>query len=417
MKNTLVTLIAAALMAMAITSCQHKYTAKMENMNDTVSYVIGVTQSNGLIPFLNQAFELDSAKTDNVIKGITQVAQATSDAQRAECLGISYSVLLKKQLLKSLNYRLFGDDATQSLNEEIFFDVFNKVAKGDSVGMNAMEANFYASTMARRIVIDTLEVTPAICDSLSMAYAVENAENFVNYLKETYQLDDSSVDFVLATIQNTAKNKSESKWAEYIGVNVGLQIVDNLLPMAEKEFFAMPEDFNRDNFFAAFFASMRGEDLLIDEMESGAIMRREGEKILAQRMETEYAENKAAGIAFLEENKKQEGVQVTASGLQYMVLKEGKGDKPAATDKVKVHYHGTLIDGTVFDSSVARETPAEFPLNAVISGWTEGLQLMSKGAKYRFYIPQELGYGAQDRGMIKPFSVLIFDVELLEIVK
>ena len=127
--------------------------------------------------------------------------------------------------------------------------------------------------------------------------------------------------------------------------------------------------------------------------------------------------NKAAGEAFLAENAKRAEVKTTESGLQYEVITEGNGDKPAASDTVVVHYTGTLIDGTVFDSSVNRGTPAEFPLNQVIAGWTEGLQLMNKGAKYRFFIPQELGYGGQDRGVIKPFSVLIFDVELLDIVK
>lgn len=114
-----------------------------------------------------------------------------------------------------------------------------------------------------------------------------------------------------------------------------------------------------------------------------------------------------------------EGVLTTESGLQYEIIKAGntKGNYPSETDKVRVHYHGTLIDGTVFDSSVERGEPTEFGLNQVIKGWTEGLQLMPVGAKYRFYIPQELAYGPRMQGSIKPFSVLIFDVELLAIVK
>lgn len=128
--------------------------------------------------------------------------------------------------------------------------------------------------------------------------------------------------------------------------------------------------------------------------------------------------NKAAGEAFIAENKTKEGVKVTDSGLQYIVLKEGAGESPKDTDKVKVHYHGTLIDGTVFDSSVDRGEPSEFFVNQVIKGWTEGLQLMKPGAKYKFFVPQELAYGAQQRGAkIKPFSALVFDVELLEIKK
>jgi len=122
------------------------------------------------------------------------------------------------------------------------------------------------------------------------------------------------------------------------------------------------------------------------------------------------------GKAFLEANAKKPGVKTTASGLQYEVLREGTGKKPKATDKVLCHYEGTLIDGTVFDSSYKRNEPATFGLNQVITGWTEGLQLMSEGAKYRFYIPYMLGYGEGGAGgMIPPFATLIFDVELLEV--
>ena len=130
-----------------------------------------------------------------------------------------------------------------------------------------------------------------------------------------------------------------------------------------------------------------------------------------------FGENKEKGIAFLEENKNKEGVSITASGLQYEIIQEGSGNKPSATDNVTVHYHGTLIDGTVFDSSIERGTPASFGVNQVIPGWTEALQLMSVGAKFKLYIPQELAYGANPHpgGPIKPYSALIFDVELIEI--
>ena len=117
------------------------------------------------------------------------------------------------------------------------------------------------------------------------------------------------------------------------------------------------------------------------------------------------------------ENAKRENVVVTESGLQYEVLVAGKGEKPAATDKVKVHYKGTLIDGTVFDSSYDRNRPAEFGVTQVIKGWTEALQLMSVGSKWKLYIPYELAYGSQNQGKIKPFSALIFEVELLGIEK
>ncbi len=128
------------------------------------------------------------------------------------------------------------------------------------------------------------------------------------------------------------------------------------------------------------------------------------------------SENKQKGEAFLSQNTSEDGVKTTASGLQYKVLEPGSGEtKPSASDRVNVHYHGTLIDGTVFDSSVDRGEPITFGLNQVIKGWTEGLQLMVVGEKTRFYIPSELAYGNRAAGKIAPGSTLIFDVELLGI--
>jgi len=127
-------------------------------------------------------------------------------------------------------------------------------------------------------------------------------------------------------------------------------------------------------------------------------------------------DNKTIGEAYLAENKTKEGVKVTPSGLQYEVLTEGTGKQPSATDTVTVHYRGTLIDGTEFDSSYKRNEPASFPLNRVIPGWTEGVQLMKEGAKYRFVIPSGLAYGERGTGSdIKPNSTLIFEVELIKV--
>jgi len=135
------------------------------------------------------------------------------------------------------------------------------------------------------------------------------------------------------------------------------------------------------------------------------------------KMEAEGKANLEKGEKFLAENKTKPNIKTTASGIQYEVLTEGKGKAPKATDNVKVHYKGTLIDGKQFDSSYDRGEPAEFPLNRVIPGWTEGLQLMKTGGKNRFFIPGNLAYGPQGRPGIPPNSVLIFEVELLDIVK
>jgi len=136
-----------------------------------------------------------------------------------------------------------------------------------------------------------------------------------------------------------------------------------------------------------------------------------------KKTQEQFESIKIEGEDFLVANASKDGVVITESGLQYEVIEAGSGEHPASTSMVSVHYHGTLIDGTVFDSSYERDTPAQFPLNQVITGWTEGLQLMKEGAKYRFYIPQNLAYGANPHpnGPIKPYMTLIFDVELLSI--
>ncbi len=136
---------------------------------------------------------------------------------------------------------------------------------------------------------------------------------------------------------------------------------------------------------------------------------------IEQQGQTQIKVEKEAGSRFLEANKQKPGVIETSSGLQYKVITESIGKKPSATDTVEVHYHGKLLDGTVFDSSVARGQTIEFPLSQVIPGWTEGLQLMSEGSKFEFYIPSNLAYGDQDMGLIKGGSTLIFEVELFKV--
>jgi FKBP-type peptidyl-prolyl cis-trans isomerase len=155
----------------------------------------------------------------------------------------------------------------------------------------------------------------------------------------------------------------------------------------------------------------------LDEQSAQGYVMTYMQKRQAEQMKKMYGKNIDEGEKFLEENKAREGVQETTSGLQYEVITLGTGEKPAATDMVKVHYTGKLLDGTTFDSSVDRGEPAQFGVNQVIQGWQEGIQLMPVGSKYKFYIPFELGYGEQGTGPIPPYSTLVFKVELLEIVK
>jgi len=191
-----------------------------------------------------------------------------------------------------------------------------------------------------------------------------------------------------------------------IGVDLGNNIKKNL-PEAPGG-----KELNPDIILQAFSTIMKGDSGLIGSSKAGAIT--QGYFVKCQS--EEGGKNKEVGRKYLAENGKRSGVTTTASGLQYEILKVGTGPKPTAENTVKVHYHGTTIDGTVFDSSVDRGEPVTFGLGQVIKGWTEALQLMPVGSKWKIYIPSELGYGEQAAGpKIKPNSVLIFEVELIGI--
>lgn len=193
-----------------------------------------------------------------------------------------------------------------------------------------------------------------------------------------------------------------------LGIGIGSQLAG----MGAKEL-------NIDDFAQAIKDVISGSELKVDNAEAQTLVQNffQEQEAKQQAAAAEAGKvAKAAGEAFLAENGKKEGVVTLPSGLQYQVLKEGNGKKPSATDQVVCHYEGTLIDGTVFDSSYKRNQPATFGLNQVIPGWTEGVQLMQEGAKYRFFIPYNLAYGERGAGaQIPPFATLVFDVELIEV--
>lgn len=221
--------------------------------------------------------------------------------------------------------------------------------------------------------------------------------------------------------QSTAQKelKTEIDSVSYaLGVNMGMQSRTNF------------DEINKDIYIQGFKNGVDSTNLLMKDSEIRELLntffrkkqmekQKKMQEEAMKKVEAEYGEVKKASEDFLATNKTKEGVKTTDSGLQYIVLKEGTGVKPKSTDKVKVHYHGTLIDGTVFDSSVERGQPYETYITQVVQGWIEGLQLMPVGSKYKFFIPQELAYGAfpQRGGKVRPFDALIFEIELLEIVK
>lgn len=190
-----------------------------------------------------------------------------------------------------------------------------------------------------------------------------------------------------------------------LGVNIATDLSKNLETLPGGVY-------NKELFLKAFSTVLKGDTALMSNADAQNFL----EVFFSAVQEKETNDKKSEGEKFLAENAKNPAVQSTGSGLQYIVLQNAEGPKPVATDKVKVHYEGTLIDGTKFDSSYDRGEPIEFPLNQVIPGWTEGVQLMSVGSKYKFFVPYTLGYGEQGAGgVIPPFATLIFVVELLDI--
>lgn len=198
-----------------------------------------------------------------------------------------------------------------------------------------------------------------------------------------------------------------------VGYALGLGIGRQLCDMGAQEL-------NIDDFAQAIKDVISGAEKKVSDKEAEILVQNffaEQEKKQRAAAAEKFKTQKVDGEKYLAENAKKEGVVTLPSGLQYKILKEGNGKKPKATDKVKCHYEGMLIDGTLFDSSIQRGEPATFPLNGVIAGWTEGLQLMQEGAKYRFFIPYNLGYGEHGAGhSIPPYAALVFDVELIEVV-
>ena len=256
-------------------------------------------------------------------------------------------------------------------------------------------------------------------DSLSYSIGMAQTQGLKGYLTGRLDVDTAYMAEFIKGLNEGANKTSKKDIAYMAGLQIGQQISNQMMKGINQELFAgdSTKTISKDNFMAGFIAGT---------LEKGGVMTMEAaqeytrtamETIKAKAMEEKYADNKAAGEKFLAENKAKEGVKTTESGLQYKVITEGKGEIPADTCKVKVNYKGTLIDGTEFDSSYKRNEPATFRANQVIKGWTEALTMMPVGSKWELYIPQELAYGSRESGQIKPFSTLVFEVELLGIEK
>nr|WP_320038690.1 FKBP-type peptidyl-prolyl cis-trans isomerase [uncultured Bacteroides sp.] len=256
-------------------------------------------------------------------------------------------------------------------------------------------------------------------DSLAYTMGMAQTQGLKDYLTGKMEMDTAYFDDFIRGLKEVATSTDKKQNAYHLGILIGQQLNSQMLKGVNEEIFGKEttQSINKDLYLEGFIAGTMGKGGVISVDAAQKYVQENMEKIKDRNLDQQYGANKEAGIKFLAENKTKEGVVTTASGLQYKIITKGTGEIPTAESKVKVHYKGTLLDGTEFDNSYKRNEPATFGAGQVIKGWTEALTLMPVGSKWELYIPYDLAYGSRDAGPIKPFSTLIFEVELLGIEK
>ena len=254
-------------------------------------------------------------------------------------------------------------------------------------------------------------------DTLSYAMGMAQTQGLKQYLAQM-EIDTTYMDaFIKGLNEGANAGDDKKKAAYYMGIQIGQQISNQMVKGINHEVFGedSTKTISLKNFMAGFVSNTTGKKGLMTMEQAGQLVQVKMTAIKTKEMEKQYGPNKKAGEQFLAANKKKPGVVTLPSGVQYKVIKEGNGAMPKDTSMVKVNYEGKTIDGKVFDSSYKRGEPISLRANQVIKGWTEALVHMPAGSVWEVYIPQELAYGERNQGQIKPFSVLIFKIELLSI--
>ena len=266
-------------------------------------------------------------------------------------------------------------------------------------------------------VVETFKLNNG-SDSVSYAAGMSATQGLIEYLLQQKVDTAYLADFVNGFNETVAKDANDPKVKAYLmGTSIAQQLKDRMLPQLAAEFKDTPDSVNANIFFKGFVDALLQDTTFFKVADAGTMVNAKVDAARAARDEKLYGANRKAGEEFLKENAKKDGVIVLPSGLQYKVLKQGTGEVPTQSDKVQVNYEGRLIDGTVFDASAKHgDKPAEFRPTDVIKGWTEALTMMPIGSKWQVYIPADLAYGSRDAGQIKPYSTLIFDIELVGIV-
>ena len=404
-----------AVAATALISCGNTYTAKtieLTNMNDSMNYAIGLVNGANV-----KMYQLQNDSSEQVITEFMDALQRGYDGKVEELSNVASIAQNVGMATKACETKGLAENPAWTINEKIFFQGLVNGIYGDQSVMQIDEAKqyFQAAYMASRTEemkagkavkascpksTKTIKLVSKI-DSINYAFGLLNGSEVKAYVLANDSTGDDAKEFIANVNVGMKKGYSNPQvvqMAEQIGKTIKEQEAVGLIgePSLVTDFELIKQ---------GFINGLSGCNDMWEPMLASAYVQNTLSML-------QYGDNKAKGEQFLAENALKDGVKVTASGLQYEVLRMGKGPKPTAESTVKVDYEGRLIDGTVFDSSYERGEPIEFPLDGVIKGWTEGLQLMPVGSKFRFYIPQELGYGARSAGSIPAYSALIFDVEL-----
>ena len=257
-------------------------------------------------------------------------------------------------------------------------------------------------------------------DTVSYAIGMAQTQGLKEYLVERMDVDTTYMkEFIKGLNEGANAGDDKKKAAYYAGIQIGQQISNIMMKNINREVFGndSTKTISLKNFMAGFVSGVTGKNGLMTVEQAGQTAQTKMQQMKAEQMMKQYGPNKEKGEKFLAENAKKEGVKTLPSGVQYKVIKEGSGAIPADTSKVKVNYEGRTIDGKVFDSSYKRNQPLTLRCNQTIKGWTDAMVHMPVGSVWEVYIPQNLAYGEREQGDIKPFSVLIFKIELLGIEK
>lgn len=255
-------------------------------------------------------------------------------------------------------------------------------------------------------------------DSMSYAIGMAQTQGLKDYLVGRLGVDTAYIGEFIKGLQEAANaGDNKKKAAYYAGLQIGQQISGQMVKGINQEVFGedSTKTISLKNFMAGFISGINGKQGLMTLEQAQTMAQTKMEEIKSRELEKSFGDNKKAGEKFLAENVKKEGVKTLPSGVQYRVIKEGKGVIPSDTSLVKVHYEGRLLNDSIFDSSYKRGEPIKLRCNQTIKGWSEVMQKMPAGSVWEVWIPQELGYGSHEQGMIKPFSVLKFKIELIEV--